>query len=135
MHGKKHNNIYISITRSSHKYAYAVAWIKNQFFQTTDKTLQSINHVIYPNTGTSCGHRKLTSDIVPCQSAQTWETSLANEFGRLTYGVGSRMPICTNTINFIRRNQVPQDRKVTYGNMVCDIRPQKKENYWVRITV
>ena len=50
-------------------------------------------------------------------------------------GVGTRIPTGTNTIKFIARNQVPKDRKVTYGNMVCEIRPQKAETCRVRLTV
>ena len=44
------------------------------------------------------------------------------------------MPTGTNTNTFITRQQVPKDRKVTYGNMVYDIRPQKSEAHRVRLT-
>ena len=45
------------------------------------------------------------------------------------------MPSGTNTIKFIAKTAVPYGRTVTYGNMVCDIRPQKKETHRVRLTV
>jgi hypothetical protein len=59
----------------------------------------------------------------------------ANELGRLANGVGTRIPEGTNTIFFINHNQVPTDRKVTYGRIVCTIRPQKKETHHTRLTV
>jgi hypothetical protein len=33
----------------------------------------------------------------------------------------------TDTIAFISASEVPRDRRVTYGRLVCDIRPQKSE--------
>ena len=49
-----------------------------------------------------------------------WQISSANEFGRLANGVGGRIK-GTNTIQFIRRQDVPKDRRkdVTYGQFVC----------------
>jgi hypothetical protein len=38
-------------------------------------------------------------------------------------------------IFFIKKNQVPNDRKVTYANPVCDYRPLKDDKYCVRLTV
>ena len=72
---------------------------------------------------------------IPGQSATVWEKGLANEFGRLTNGVGTRILTESNIIKFITRTKVPRDRKITYGNMVCDIRPRKAEKQQVRLTV
>ena len=41
----------------------------------------------------------------------------------------------SNTIFFITKSQVPQDQKVTYGRIVCEIKPKKDENYRTRLTV
>ena len=38
-------------------------------------------------------------------------------------------------MDFIPYSAVPQDRIVTYANMVCDIRPLKSEMFQVRLTV
>ena len=40
----------------------------------------------------------------------------------------------TNTIQFIRKRDVPRDRRkdVTYGSFVCSVRPEKKEKDRVR---
>ena len=36
-----------------------------------------------------------------------WKTALVNDLGRLTQGVGTRMPEGTNTIKFICRQGIP----------------------------
>lgn len=67
-----------------------------------------------------------------------WNTSGANEFGRLAQGVGGKESrvIPTNTIFFIKLEQVPIDRRkdVTYGSFSCDIKPNKKETHRMRLT-
>jgi hypothetical protein len=62
-----------------------------------------------------------------------WESAFANELGRLAQGI--RDVIGTNTIEFIFASEIPRDRTVTYGRLVCDIRPQKTEQHGVRLTV
>jgi len=58
-----------------------------------------------------------------------WSISSANKFGRLANGVGNRIKNPTNTIQFIRKKDIPQDRRkdVTYGSFQCNVRPEKKE--------
>ena len=58
---------------------------------------------------------------------------MCNELGRLAQGyqdIAGR-----NTIFFIHRSQIPRNKKVTYGRIVCAIRPQKKETHRVRLTI
>ena len=66
----------------------------------------------------------------------TWSNSSANEFGRLAQGVGGRIK-GTDTIRFIRYEDIPKDRRkdVTYGQFVCTIRPEKKEQHRTRFTL
>ena len=40
----------------------------------------------------------------------------------------------SNTIFFIQKSQVLQDRKATYVRIVCDIKPQKYETHRTRLT-
>jgi len=56
----------------------------------------------------------------------TWTHSYGNEIGRLAQGMPGRNT-GTNTIFFIKRNQVPHDRAkdVTYGLITTLIRPEK----------
>ena len=93
------------------------------------------NHILYPTTGNACSYKKLSTGLVPGQSVAVWKKILTNEFGRLADGVGTRISNGTNTIKFINRRQVPPDKKVTHGKMVCDIRPQKAETHRVRLAV
>ena len=66
-----------------------------------------------------------------------WSTSLANQFGRLTNGVGGHIKIPTNTIKFINKNDVPNYRQkdVTYGSFVCNVRNEKSEKNRTRFVV
>lgn len=93
------------------------------------------NSVIDTATGQSCEYRHLISGNVTGHTKEIWETSFANELGRLAQGVGTRMPDGSNTIFFIAKQAVPQDRKPTYGRLVVSIRPQKKETHRTRLTV
>ena len=66
-----------------------------------------------------------------------WATSLANEFGQLINGAGERIKKPTNTIRFIKKSDIPRDRKkdVTYGLFVCNGRPEKEEQEQTRFVV
>ena len=93
------------------------------------------NHVYHNDTGA----RQTIDKLLSGQDSDIWKTSLSNEFGRLAQGVGKHRPTKdyvkgTNTIFFIPRNQVPADAKVTYANLICDLRPLKSETHRVRMT-
>ena len=62
-------------------------------------------------------------------------TSLANNIGRLTQGVGTHMPRGTNTIFYVPNSSIPTDHKVAYACMVATIRPHKTEVNRVRVTI
>jgi hypothetical protein len=83
-------------------------------------------------TGEYLKYRQLLRDP---KHTKIWNTSSANEFGRLAQGVGGRV-IPTNTIFFIPQHQVPMDRRkdVTYGSFVCDIKSNKAETHRTRLT-
>jgi hypothetical protein len=59
----------------------------------------------------------------------TWQHSYGNETGQLAQGMPGRNT-STNTIVFMKKNQVSQDRAkdVTYGLITCLIRPEKFRN-------
>jgi hypothetical protein len=56
----------------------------------------------------------------------TWQHSYGNVIAHLAQGMPGRN-ISTNTIVFIKKNQVPQNRAkdVTYSLITCLIRPEK----------
>ena len=60
----------------------------------------------------------------------------ANEFGQLAQGVGGQIK-GTNTISFIHKHELPKSRMkdVTYGQFVCNERPEKEEVNRTRFTV
>ena len=57
---------------------------------------------------------------------EQWQTSSANEFGRLGQGIGGRVK-GTNTIFFTRKEDIPEERMkgITYGKFVYNVRPEK----------
>eukprot|EP00804_Cyclotella_cryptica_P007134 CCRYP_020036-RA/>CCRYP_020036-RA protein AED:0.40 eAED:0.41 QI:0/0/0/1/0/0/3/0/479 len=66
----------------------------------------------------------------------TWKNAYGKELGRLAQGLPSIIK-GTDTIVFIQRTHVPQDRwkDVTYGRIVANFRPEKDDPYRIRLTV
>jgi hypothetical protein len=62
-----------------------------------------------------------------------WTRGFGNECGRLFQGI--RDILGTDTCFFIGLKNIPNDRKITYGKIVCDYKPHKKEKERVRLTV
>ena len=64
------------------------------------------------DTGKILSYRQLMKN----PKFKNWSTSSANEFGRLTNGVGGQIKKPTNTIAFITRKEIPHNRRkdVTY---------------------
>ena len=63
--------------------------------------------------------------IIQGHNKSIWRTILANNIGRLTQGIGTRMPRGTNTVFYVPKSSIPVDRKVTYAHMIATIRPHK----------
>ena len=87
--------------------------------------------VVDPDTGQSMEYQHL---IKQPKTKDKWTTSFANELGRLAQGVGDRHK-GTDTIFFIKHNEVPAGRKVTYGRIVVALHPMKKEVERTRLTI
>jgi hypothetical protein len=62
-----------------------------------------------------------------------WTRGFGNECGRLFQGI--RDIPGTDTCFFIELRNIPHDRKITYGKIVFDYKPHKKEKERVRLTV
>jgi hypothetical protein len=62
-----------------------------------------------------------------------WKRGFGNEVGRLFQGI--RDIPGTDTCFFIKLTNIPKDRQITYGKIVCDYKPHKKEKERVRLTV
>ena len=72
------------------------------------------------------------AELIKGPDKPIWEKGMCNELGRLAQGY--RDVKGKNTIFFIHRNKVPKNKRVTYGRIVCAIRPQKTESHRVRLT-
>ena len=74
--------------------------------------------VMDEETGQLLNYRQL---LCSAKYKKQWSTSSANEFRRLANGADNRIKNPTNTIQFIRKKDIPQDcrKDVTYGSFVC----------------
>jgi hypothetical protein len=88
------------------------------------------NAVIHPVTGKEMEYSALVKDP---RLQPIWTRGFGNECGRLFQGI--RDIPGTDTCFFIKLTNIPTDRKITYGKIVCDYKPQKKEKERVRLTV
>jgi hypothetical protein len=79
--------------------------------------------VIQPTTGKEMEYSALMKDP---QLQPLWTRGFGNECGRLFQGIGDIAG--TNTCFFIKLTNIPKDRNITYGKIVCDYKPHKKKN-------
>jgi hypothetical protein len=88
------------------------------------------NAVIHPVTGKEMEYLALVKDP---RLQPLWTRLFGNECGRLFQGI--RDISGTDTCFFIKLTNISKDRKITYGKIVCDYKPHKKEKERVQITV
>jgi hypothetical protein len=88
------------------------------------------NAVIHPVKGKEMEYTALMKDP---RLQPLWTRGFGNECGRLFQGI--RDIAGTDTCFFIKLTNIPKDRKITYGKIVCDYKPHKKEKERVRLTV
>ena len=67
----------------------------------------------------------MTIDQLIQEEPETWKVSVSNKIGRRAQGI--REVKGNNVLEFIPRHEVPANKTVTYGNMICDFRPFKLE--------
>jgi hypothetical protein len=88
------------------------------------------NAVIHPVTGSEMEYSALMKDP---RLQSLWTRVFGNECGRLFQGI--RDIPGTDICFFIKLTNIPKYRKITYGKIVCDYKPHKKEKERVRLTV
>jgi hypothetical protein len=88
------------------------------------------NAVIHPVTGKEMEYMVLMKDP---RLQPLWTRGFGNECGRLFQGI--RNIPGTDTCFLIKLTNIPKYRKITYGKIVCDYKPHKKEKERVRLTV
>jgi hypothetical protein len=89
-----------------------------------------MNSVIHPATVKEMQYKDLMKDPI---FGPLFEIRLSNELGRICQGI--RDIAGTNTTFFLDLQHIPKDRKITYGKLVCDLKPNKTEKHRVRLTV
>jgi hypothetical protein len=88
------------------------------------------NAVIHPVTRKEIEYSALVKDP---RLQPLWTQGFGNECGRLFQGI--RDIPGTDTCFFINLKNIPDGRKITYGKIVCDSKPHKKEKERVQLTV
>jgi hypothetical protein len=88
------------------------------------------NAVIHPITGKEMEDMALMKDP---RLQPLWKRGFENECGHLFQGI--RDIPGTDKCFFIKLTNIPKDRKITYGKIVCDYKPHQKEKERVRMTV
>jgi hypothetical protein len=88
------------------------------------------NAVIHPVTGKEMEYPALIKDP---HLQPLWTRGFGNEYRRLFQGI--RDIAGTDTCFFIKLTNIPKDRNITYGKIVCDYKPHRKEKEHVRLTV
>jgi hypothetical protein len=96
------------------------AWRLTKKMELLENEVHQAMAVMDEETGQLFNYRQL---LCSAKYKKQWSVSSANKFGRLANGVGNRIKNPTNTIQFIRKNNIPQDRRkdVTYGSFVCSL--------------
>ena len=93
------------------------------------QTPREQNSVTHQISGVAQEYRHL----IKGPERKIWERSFANKLGQLAQGIIEVKG--TNTVMFIPKSKFPKDKKVTYGKIVCEIKPEKEEKERTRLTV
>jgi hypothetical protein len=88
------------------------------------------NAILHPITGKEMEYMALMKDP---RLQPLWKRGFGNECGGLFQGI--RDIPGTDIFFLIKLTNIPTDRKITYGKIVCDYKPHKKEKERVRLTV
>jgi hypothetical protein len=108
---------------------------RNSYLRRSTRTTERAQTIYDEETNTYLKYRQLMKHP---KYKEVWSKSAANEFGRLANGLADgRIEKPTKTIRFIRKEDVPADRRkdVTYGSFSCDYKPNKKEQNRTRLTM
>lgn len=132
-------------TRARRNNAFALLATDNDDDFPVTKLCTTTQHlalpVLDPEMGNSLKHRQLCSHP---KYKEAWDTSYANELGRLCQGIGhnpnkptQQQVQGTDTFHPIAYTSIPPERcnEITYSGVVCKVRPQKKDPNHTHITI
>jgi hypothetical protein len=118
-----------------HIKAKTIAQIPQQstYLRQTTQTIKQAQLIHDKETNTYLNYRQLLRH--PAYKA-AWAKSAANEFRWLAQGLKERCVKGTNTIKFIQKDHVPNERMkdVMYGSFSCNFKPNKEEKEHTRLT-
>ena len=60
-------------------------------------------------------------NLIKGQEREIWERYFSSELGKLAQGIIEVRG--TNTVMFIPKSKVPKDKNLTYGKIVCEMKP------------
>ena len=108
--------------------------LRKSYLRSSTRRTEQAQTIYDEETNTYLKYRQL---IRHPKYKEIWSKSSANEFGRLANGLKDGRVKPTNTIRFIRKEDVPADRMkdVTYGSFSCDLKPNKEEVHRTRLTM
>jgi hypothetical protein len=89
-----------------------------------------MNSVIHPVTSKVMQYKDLMKEAI---FGPLFEIGLSNELSQICQGICDVAG--TNTAFFIDLHNIPKYRKITYGKLFCDFKPNKTENHRARLTV
>jgi hypothetical protein len=81
-----------------------------------------MNAVLHPESGKEMQYKNI---IQHPTLGPKYKTGFGNELGRLCQGIRDIQG--TSTCFFVELSNIPKDRKITYGKLVCDHKPNKTE--------
>ena len=84
------------------------------FFQQCYLLQQQANKAINPDTGKLAEY----STLLKSSDGEHWQESCCQEIGRLAAGYPPEIPTGTETMHFIRFDQIPEGKKATYLRLV-----------------
>jgi len=92
--------------------------------------------MVHPITGeTISSYKKLMHDPA---TAETWQKAFGKDFGGMAQGDAKTGQKGTNAMFVMTHDEIygvlAQKKKFTYGNPIVDYRPQKEDQYRIRIT-
>ena len=81
------------------------------------QTPRKSNSVIHQTSAVAQEYRHM----IKGSERKIWEISFANKLGKLAQGI--REVKGKNKVTFIPKSKSPKDKKVTYGKIVCEMKP------------
>jgi hypothetical protein len=89
-----------------------------------------MNAVIHPASGKEMQYKDIIQHLT---LGPKYKAGFGNELGRLCQVIRDIQG--TNTCFFVELSNIPKDRKITYGKLVCDHKPNNVDKEQVRLTV